>query len=108
MYFASDNSGPAHPEVLAALARANTGYAMPYGADIIMDKVRETLRSIFEAPEAAVYLVATGTAANALALATMCAPYETVFCRPRPTSLKMNATPQNSTRRPQRYRSSAR
>jgi len=82
MYFASDNSGPAHPEVLAALARANTGYAMPYGADIIMDEVRETLRSIFEAPEAAVYLVATGTAANALALATMCAPYETVFCSP--------------------------
>lgn len=82
MYFASDNSGPAHPEVLAALASANTGYAMPYGADTIMDEVRETLRSIFEAPEASVYLVATGTAANALALATMCAPYETVFCSP--------------------------
>lgn len=82
MYFASDNSGPVHPEVLAAVASANTGYAMPYGADTIMDEVRASIRTLFEAPEAAVYLVATGTAANALALATMCAPYETVFCSP--------------------------
>ncbi|WP_298680152.1 low specificity L-threonine aldolase [uncultured Lentibacter sp.] len=82
MYFASDNAGPAHPEVLAALAAANEGYAMPYGADSIMDEVRNKIREIFEAPEAAVYLVSTGTAANALALATMCAPYETVFCSP--------------------------
>lgn len=82
MYFASDNSGPAHPEVLAAIAAANQGYAMPYGADDIMTEVRTRIREIFEAPDAAVYLVATGTAANALALATMCAPYETVFCSP--------------------------
>ena len=33
MHFASDNSGPVHPKVMAALAAANDGYAMPYGAD---------------------------------------------------------------------------
>ncbi|WP_158969001.1 threonine aldolase family protein [Chachezhania sediminis] len=82
MYFASDNSGPVHPEVLAALARANDGYAMGYGADAIMDDVRDRIRTLFEAPEAAVYLVATGTAANSLALATMCQPWQTVFCTP--------------------------
>jgi threonine aldolase len=80
MYFASDNAGPVHPKVMAALVAANEGYAPPYGADAIMDEVRARIRALFEAPEAAVYLVATGTAANALALATLCKPWETVFC----------------------------
>ena len=64
MFFASDNSGPAHPKVMEALARANEGYAMPYGADALMDEVRARIRDIFEAPDAVVYLVATGTAAR--------------------------------------------
>ncbi|HCQ65124.1 MAG TPA: low specificity L-threonine aldolase [Rhodobacteraceae bacterium] len=80
MYFASDNAGPVHPKVMEALTAANAGYALPYGADPIMDEVRARIRALFEAPEAAVYLVATGTAANALALATLCEPWETVFC----------------------------
>lgn len=80
MFFASDNAGPVHPEVMQALTRANEGYAMPYGADAIMDEVRARLREVFEAPEAAVYLVATGTAANVLALSCLTQPYESVFC----------------------------
>ena len=80
MFFASDNAGPVHPEVLAALARANEGYAMPYGADDGMGRVRQQIRDIFEAPDAMVHLLATGTAANSLALACMCQPFETVFC----------------------------
>ncbi|MEP0960577.1 MAG: beta-eliminating lyase-related protein [Roseobacter sp.] len=82
MYLASDNSGPAHPQVMEHVLAANTGHAMPYGADPIMDTVRATLREIFEAPDAAVYLVATGTAANALALGCYCSPWQTVFCSP--------------------------
>ncbi len=82
MFFASDNSGPVHPDIMAALADANTGYASAYGDDALMDEVRTRLRDVFEAPEAAVYLVATGTAANSLALATLGQPYETVFCSP--------------------------
>lgn len=80
MFFASDNGGPAAPEVMNAIVRANAGTAMPYGADPIMDRVREKIRAVFEAPEAAVYLVATGTAANALALATLVRPWETIYC----------------------------
>ena len=38
------------------------------------------IRDVFEAPEAAVFLVATGTAANALALATLAKPWDTIFC----------------------------
>ncbi|MFC3614026.1 threonine aldolase family protein [Lutimaribacter marinistellae] len=82
MFFASDNSGPVPQQVLDALAEANKGYAMAYGADALMDEVRNTLREIFEAPEASVHLVATGTAANSLALATLSQPWQTIFCSP--------------------------
>ncbi len=82
MFFASDNAGPAHPKVIEAIARANTDHAPAYGADALMDEVRERIRSVFGAPEAAVYLVATGTAANALLLATLSRPWETIFCTP--------------------------
>ncbi len=82
MYFAADNAGPVHPEVMQVLAEANEGYALPYGADALMDEVRTRLRDIFEAPDAAVYLVATGTAANSLALATLGDSWQTVFCSP--------------------------
>jgi len=82
MFFASDNAGPVHPAVIEALAAANRGYASAYGTDALMDGVRARIREIFEAPEAAVYLVATGTAANSLLLATLSKPWETIFCTP--------------------------
>ncbi len=80
MIFTSDNASPVHPQVLEALHGANQGFAMPYGADPLMDRVRARLREIFEAPEAAVYLVATGTTANALSLACLAAPWQTIYC----------------------------
>lgn len=82
MYLASDNTGPVHPKVMEALQKANQGYAMPYGEDALMARVRDQIREIFEAPEAAVYLVATGTAANSLILATLTQPWQTIFCTP--------------------------
>ncbi len=80
MFFASDNAGPAHPKVMEALTAANDGYRMGYGADAEMDAVRARIREVFEAPEAMVHLVATGTAANSILLATMANPWETIFC----------------------------
>ncbi|PTE23258.1 low specificity L-threonine aldolase [Cereibacter changlensis JA139] len=80
MFFASDNASAVPPQVMAALNAANEGFAMPYGRDPIMTQVRDRIREIFEAPEAAVYLVATGTAANSLALATLCEPWSATFC----------------------------
>jgi threonine aldolase len=59
---------------------ANAAHQMPYGKDVIMDEVRDRIRDLFEAPDAAVYLVATGTAANVLALACYTQPWQTVFC----------------------------
>jgi threonine aldolase len=79
MYFTSDNASGAAPEIMAALARANDGYARSYGADAIMDRVRDQIRATFQAPEAAVYLVATGTVANSLALSLYAQPWSAVF-----------------------------
>lgn len=81
MFFASDNTSAAAPEIMAALARANEGYARGYGADALMERVRDKVRAVLEAPEAAVYLVATGTAANALALALGTPPWGAIFCQ---------------------------
>lgn len=80
MQFASDNAGPVHPDVVAALAAANHGHVASYGADPLMDAVRARIREVFDAPEAAVYLVATGTAANSLILGCLAQPWQSVFC----------------------------
>lgn len=79
MFFKSDNGSGAAPEIMSALLRANEGYATSYGADEIMARVRSLLRATFEAPEAAIYLVATGTAANALSLALYTQPWAATF-----------------------------
>ena len=80
MNFSSDNAGPVHPSVLQALASANEGHAPAYGADGWTTAARDRLREVFQAPEAVIHLVATGTAANSLALATLAKPWDTVFC----------------------------
>ncbi len=79
MFFASDNTSGVAPQILAAVTRANEGYARSYGADEIMGRVRARIREVFEAPEAEVHLVATGTAANALSLALITPPWAAVF-----------------------------
>jgi threonine aldolase len=80
MFFASDNTSGAPPEVMQALLRANEGFARSYGGDDIMARVTAQVRALFDAPEASVHLVATGTAANALALAALTDPWGAVFC----------------------------
>jgi len=64
------------------MVSANSGYLPSYGADPQMEQVTRLVREKFKAPDAAVYLVGTGTAANALALSTLSRPWETVFCSP--------------------------
>ena len=82
MFFASDNAGPVPQQVLDQMVSANSGYLPSYGVDPQMEQVTRLVREKFEAPDASVYLVGTGTAANALALSTLSQPWETVFCSP--------------------------
>src|SRR5712691_1847494 len=79
MNFASDNAAAVAPEILAALARANEGAALAYGQDAWTNRVERRLAEIFER-EVAVFLVPTGTAANALALAHLTPPWGAVLC----------------------------
>lgn len=80
MFFASDNGAPVPQPVMDALLRANIGQTLSYGADAPMDRLRAQIRTVFEAPLAQVHLVTTGTAANALALATYTPPYGAILC----------------------------
>ncbi|MCC6306500.1 MAG: low specificity L-threonine aldolase [Rhodobacteraceae bacterium] len=79
MFFASDNGSGVPDAVLAAIARANAGPATGYGSDPLTARVRDRLRTLFEAPAAEVHLVTTGTAANSLALASLCPPWAAIF-----------------------------
>ncbi|MEL6792960.1 MAG: beta-eliminating lyase-related protein, partial [Pseudomonadota bacterium] len=80
MWFTSDNAAGAPPEVLAAVAKAAEGYGMAYGNDPWTERARDAIRDAFEAPEASVHFVATGTGANSLALACLCPPWGAVYC----------------------------
>jgi threonine aldolase len=77
--FASDNTAPICPEAFAALQEANTGYAAAYGEDHWTARVSDRIREIFET-DCDVYFVSTGTAANALALAQVCQPFDSIIC----------------------------
>lgn len=79
MNFASDNAAPVAQPILDAIARANAGYALGYGNDDWTHTVERRLSEIFERDVAA-FLVPTGTAANALALAHIAPPWGVVFC----------------------------
>jgi threonine aldolase len=65
---------------LEALLDANkAGHAIGYGDDAWTAKARDAIRALFEAPGAEVFFVFSGTAANALALAQICKPYNSVI-----------------------------
>jgi threonine aldolase len=79
MNFASDNSAGAAPQILEAIAASSRVNAPAYGADDYTARATGMLSEVFETKVEA-FLVATGTAANALALASLAKPFEAVFC----------------------------
>lgn len=79
MDFTSDNTAACAPEILAAIAATNVGAASAYGADAWTHRLDRAFSEVFER-EARVFLVATGTAANAIALASAVPPWGAVLC----------------------------
>lgn len=77
--FASDNCAGISPEALQALVAANDGDAPGYGDDEWTRRVSDRLRDVF-ATDCDVYFVFNGTAANSLALASLCQSYHSVIC----------------------------
>ena len=76
--FASDNTAGACPEAIQALVEHNAGFASGYGADHVTLKAADAVRALLDA-DADVRFVASGTAANSVACATLARPFEAVL-----------------------------
>jgi threonine aldolase len=77
--FASDNNAIVHPEVLEAIARANTAHEVGYGDDRYTESAVAKFREHFGA-DIEVFLVFNGTAANVLSLQALTRSYHAVLC----------------------------
>jgi threonine aldolase len=77
--FASDNYAGIHPEILAAIGRANEGHQVAYGDDDITSQLREIFIKHF-GETAQVFPVFNGTGANVVALQGMISNWEAVIC----------------------------
>ncbi len=78
MRFFSDNAATVHPTVLNALRAANA-VDSPYDGDAISQSLNTEFSKLFERDVQA-FWVATGTAANSLALAALCPPHGSILC----------------------------
>jgi threonine aldolase len=79
MLFGSDNWAGAAPEIIDAIVKANDGRVPAYGGDALSKAVEKRFCEVFER-DVAVFLVATGGAANGLALSAVCPSYGMILC----------------------------
>jgi threonine aldolase len=78
--FASDNYAGVCPEAMRYMVNANdTGHEVAYGNDSWTKQVCDRIRALFET-DCEVFFVFNGTAANSLALASLCQSYQSVIC----------------------------
>jgi threonine aldolase len=76
--FASDNNSGVHPAVMNELIRVNHGHVVGYGGDPFTERATAMLREEL-GPEAEIYFVFTGTAANVLGLAGVTSPWNSII-----------------------------
>lgn len=79
MDFRSDNTTTVASEIMEALNAVNTGYQSSYGNDDYTAEVAKIVAELFE-HDVTIYFVATGTAANALALSAMTHNGGIIYC----------------------------
>ena len=77
--FASDNNAGIHPQVLQAIAAANTGHAVGYGDDLYTASAIRKFKQHFGA-NTEVFIVFNGTAANCLSLKALTNSHHAVIC----------------------------
>src|ERR1700759_1843278 len=77
--FASDNYSGICPEAWAAMQAANRGHVSGYGDDPWTEAAANAFRELF-ATDCEVFFAFNGTAANSLALASLCQSYHSVIC----------------------------
>ena len=77
--FGSDNHSGIHPQILAAIYNANTGFCPAYGDDSLTMKVLEQIKELFGG-NCDAWFVITGTGANILCLQSVMHSYNAIFC----------------------------
>jgi threonine aldolase len=77
--FASDNNAGVHPEILAAIARANQGHVVAYGADPYTQSAIGKFEEHF-GPDISVFFTFNGTGANVLGLQSLTRSFQSVLC----------------------------
>jgi threonine aldolase len=77
--FASDNYAGICPEAWLATENANYGHVSSYGDDPWTTRASDAFRELFE-KDCEIFFVFNGTAANSLALASLCQSYHGVIC----------------------------
>jgi len=78
-HFASDNYAGICPEAWQALEAANRDHAVSYGDDPWTSRAADLIRELFET-DCEIFFVFNGTAANSLALASLCQSYHSILC----------------------------
>ena len=78
-FFLSDNASGVHPRVLEAMSQTGPGHAPAYGNDPVTAAVQAQCNRLF-GEGARTLFVQTGTAANVLALQSVCRSFEAVIC----------------------------
>src|SRR5258708_33941798 len=79
MDFRSDNTHGCSPEIVEALVRANRATMTSYGDDAVTARLRDRCCELFGC-DVDVFPVLTGTAANALSIASMTTPASRSVC----------------------------
>ncbi len=77
--FASDNYAGICPEVWDVMQQANAGSVPAYGDDAWTNRAADSFRTLF-GTSCEVFFAFNGTAANSLALASLCQSYNSVIC----------------------------
>jgi threonine aldolase len=77
--FASDNNAGVHPEILAAIAGANHGHVVAYGADPYTESAIQKFEEHF-GKDIAVFFTFNGTGANVLSLQALTRPFHSILC----------------------------
>lgn len=77
--FRSDNNAGLVPEAAEALIACASGHVCGYGDDPWTNEAASAFRALL-GPDAEVFFVATGTAANTLAVAALTEPWQQVVC----------------------------
>ena len=78
MRFFSDNAAPVHPKVMEAIIAANH-QDTAYDGDALSQKLDAAFSDLFETRVTALW-VASGTAANCIALAQFAQPHQAILC----------------------------